>query len=546
MDEISAARTQVSETIYEHSIPQKLKQAGEAVAVKLPLVTLEQQEGGPGSAVQAKKNMVADAVTNKPLTTLHSPFASAGENGVNIVFQKFLRPQLAKKYLFQVVLKPELRTQCRVFYPNGYHWAAPPKNGGWAREMEAFHAENMIVKGLRELEEGQLVNAEGQRNANGNIASISAYDDNLKEALYDKVVAAYLTSDYLEPENLQAFNEFYFGSEQHFPVEQDPNQASKWLESPPAWQQDPHYQVRFGNLEANDILVDEISEIEIVEEPVNTSSDILVDEIGEIPGSVENKYYAQYSLKFRPKVLLSNFSSDPAVALNYDVDAAEILIKHPLKCPKTGMIPEGAENGHAQLKPVQARWKVAEHRTDGNGEEVEHGIERVASKFQKEQPRKEVVSNGTTSRKEVLQFPKWDTSIRAKYRKVYPPSERGNPGGYPSAENITRSILVHKSGNLKVYPVSLAEPLKADSAVDSLGSVTLNSRGYQRGLSALDRVAAGREGTLRPAYNEFPAGGDTVFQKNLDAARKVIPKGEPVGCSLEKLVSMEIFWGNVE
>lgn len=510
--EISAARAQVSGAIYEKLIPQKFKQAGEAVVVELPLMRLEQQEGDTGRAVQADQNMVADAVTNKPLTTHHNPFASA-----DTVFQRFLRPQLAKAYLFQVVLKPELRTQRRVFYPNGPYWAARPENGGWTREMEAFHAENMILKGLRELEEGQHLNAEGQRNAN---ASTSAYDVKLKEALYDKVVAAYLSSDYLEPENMQAFNEFYFGFEQGFPVEQDPNQASKWFRAPARWKPDPHYQVRFGNLEANDILVDQIGQIEIVKEPL------------------KNKYYAQYWLKFRPKVLLSYFSESDA--LNYDVDAAEILIKHPLKYPETGMIPEEAENGNAQLKPIQARWKVAEHRTDGNGEKVEHGIERVASQFQKEQPRKEVVSNGTTSREEVLQFPKWDTSIEAQYREVHPPNERGNPGG---SQIITRSILVHKSGNMQVYPVSLAEPLKADSAADSLGHVTLNSRGSLRGLSALDRVAAGRKCSLRKGVYEFPL---CISAKNIDAACKGFPQGEPVGCSLEKLVSMEILWGSLE
>eukprot|EP01052_Picozoa_sp_SAG31_P028829 SAG31_NODE_2815_length_5045_cov_3.196522_8_plen_154_part_00 len=118
-----------------------------------------------------------------------------------------------------------------MFYPNGYMFAAPPENGGWAKEMEAFLAEFMIVKGLRKLEEGQHSYAEGQRNtnANGTIASTSAYDVNLKEALYDEVVAAYLASDYLKKENLQAFNEYYFGLERRFPVEQDPNQPLKWF-----------------------------------------------------------------------------------------------------------------------------------------------------------------------------------------------------------------------------------------------------------------------------------------------------------------------------
>eukprot|EP01052_Picozoa_sp_SAG31_P028828 SAG31_NODE_2815_length_5045_cov_3.196522_7_plen_109_part_00 len=86
------------QAIYENFIPQKLKQAGEAVMVELPLVALEQAEAGDtGSAVRAKKNVVADAAaTNEPFTTHRSPFASAGENGVDTVFQKFLRPQLAK------------------------------------------------------------------------------------------------------------------------------------------------------------------------------------------------------------------------------------------------------------------------------------------------------------------------------------------------------------------------------------------------------------------------------------------------------------------
>eukprot|EP01052_Picozoa_sp_SAG31_P028830 SAG31_NODE_2815_length_5045_cov_3.196522_9_plen_312_part_00 len=287
----------------------------------------------------------------------------------------------------------------------------------------------------------------------------------------------------------------------------------------------PCIQVRFGNLEANDILVDEISEIEIVEEPATTSSsDILVDETSEIPGSVKNKYYAQYRLKFRPKVLKSFLPSDPAVALNYDVDAAEILIKHPLAHPKLGMIPEEAGNGNAQLKPVQARWKVAAYRTDGSGEEVEHGIERVVSEFQKEQPTKEVVSNGTTSRKEILQFPKWDTSIEEAYTDwIRDSGSQYNPHSYDGLVGVTkyRSTLVHKSGNLKVYPVSLAEPLKANSAADSVGSVTFS----RRGPSALDDVAAGRRKI---------------------AEKGELALGEPVGCSLEKLVSMEIFWRSLE